>query len=121
MIEFLAPISARVARLWTDYTTARAVKIDHLDGDISAITPIRSVQRGTITIANGSSSNTATISAVTTGKTSMKLLGSRCGSTVVTFTDALAEVDLTNSTTVTASRNGATGSLTVRYECTEYK
>ena len=121
MIEFLAGIASRVRTLATDYTTARAAKLDYLTGPISGISPINSIQHGSIAIANGASSNTATITAVTTAKTQLALLGARYGGTVTAFTDAGVALTLTNSTTITAERNGTTGTITVRFCATEFK
>jgi len=79
---------------------------------------IKSIQRGTITIANSSTSNTATITAVVTAKSIISLLGT--SSTETSAANLLARVELTNTTTVTATRGGTTGSVTVRYLAVEY-
>lgn len=85
---------------------------------------IKSIQRGTIavTLATGVGSNTATITAVTTSKSSINFLGA-------TVNAALglpigARVALTNGTTVTADAYGGNGTsgpiVTVGYEVVEY-
>lgn len=121
MLPILLPLAARVNTLLTRISSTRAALLDNLDEAISAISPIQSIQEGTITIANGSTSGTATITSVTTGKTALHLLGIRCNSSVTTFTDYGAEISLTNSTTVTANRNGGTGQLVIRFRAVTYK
>lgn len=78
---------------------------------------IESIQRGTI-LGSGSS-NTATITAVDVTKTMTSYLGTRSGSTVVA--QVLCTLELSNSTTVTATRPNSTSSLTVSYEVIEFK
>lgn len=79
---------------------------------------IKSIQRGTITIAGSSTSNTATITSVNTAKSIISLLGT--ASTETSTANVLAHVALTNATTVTATRGGSTGSLVVGYQVVEY-
>lgn len=94
----------------------------------SFFTAIKSIQTGTIVIATGSTSNTATITSVTTTKSVLTLLGmqssdsmsfgssgSAPGSTIGTLT-------LTDATTVTFARNNSTGSrtLTAAFQVVEY-
>lgn len=79
---------------------------------------IKSVQRGTITIANGTVSNTATIPAVNTAKSSLTYLGAQF--TAIAVTDYRARLALTNGTTVTATRIGNTDAITVGYEVVEW-
>jgi len=83
--------------------------------------PIKSIQRGTITISSGAVSNTATISSVTTSKTQLNFLGSSTTADLSLYL-AFTRVTLTNSTTVTATRGGAGGhdTTTVSYEVIEY-
>lgn len=80
---------------------------------------IASVQRGTITIGSGASSNTATIAAVNLDHSRVVYLGN---DTTLDQTDsAFARVALTNSTTVTATRGLSSASDTVvSYEVVEY-
>ena len=79
---------------------------------------IKSVQRGTITIADqAGTSGTATVSAVNTAKACLHYLGSNCTSTSIA---ALFRLALTNATTVTATRNIQSGESTVSWELTEY-
>jgi len=79
---------------------------------------IKSVQRGTITVPSNSSSATATITAVDTSKSMMNYLGF-AGGGVSTY-DLWPRIALTNSTTVTASRTGASFSSSVSYEVIEF-
>lgn len=72
--------------------------------------PIKSIQRGTITLTTTATSATATITAVTTGKTMINFLGTRG---MDSDADSNGETQpavhfctlvLTNSTTITAAR-----------------
>jgi hypothetical protein len=75
---------------------------------------IKSIQRGLITISTSDSSATATISAVNTSKTELRFLGaSNTGTT-------LARIELTNSTTITATRIGFNQTNIVSWELTEW-
>ena len=81
-------------------------------------TTIRSIQRGVI-LMNGTTTATATISAVTTSKTELRLLGFRPQST--NQIDAtLGILQLTNSTTITATRDTTSGSTNISWELTEW-
>lgn len=71
---------------------------------------IKSIQRGVITIASGTSTATATISAVVTGKSRLTWLG---GLGIVNSTEAgIPRLALTNSTTITATTRGNAASGT---------
>ncbi len=81
---------------------------------------IKSINRGNIVIASGSTSNTATITAVNTGKTASNFLGCY-SSTSVSFATNYGTITLTNSTTATAARGASTtDTLTVSYEAIEF-
>lgn len=79
---------------------------------------IKSIQRGTITIANAASSKTATITSVDTTKALIFSLGAESTETSVANTNV--RLALTNATTVTAERGGTTGSVEVGYQVVEY-
>jgi hypothetical protein len=82
---------------------------------------IRRIQTGTIAITDTNASNTATITAVNTAKSAVIYLGNI--SDVNVTTDRRSEIPrlaLTNSTTVTATRVGTGGAITVGYEVVEY-
>jgi hypothetical protein len=81
---------------------------------------IRSIQRGTIAIAAGATSNTATISAVDEANTRLVFLGVNSTGEGVAR-EVCCRVALTNATTVTATVN-TTGAnnRTVSYEVIEY-
>ena len=80
---------------------------------------IKSIQRGTVSIANTASQNTATLAtAVNTSKASINYLGT--STTASAATDYMATLFLTNSTTVTVTRNGSSGGVTVSYEVVEF-
>lgn len=83
---------------------------------------IRSVQAGTIAVGAGTTSQTATIAAVDLANTMLLFsITSQAG----TFSDprnAWARLELTNSTTLTASINADAGySTTVGYRVVEYR
>lgn len=82
---------------------------------------VKSIQRGVISIAAANLSGTATISAVTTGKTELRLLGSRSADNGGLSGLGFCTVVLTNSTTITANRDlsGAAGA-SVSWELTEF-
>lgn len=78
----------------------------------------KSVQRGVITIANAAGSGTATVAAVNTAKTELRHDGQN--SAQAAQAEALATLVLTNSTTITATRAGTSGSTPVSWELTEW-
>ena len=73
----------------------------------AAGSPIKSIQNVSITIATSSSSNTATISSVDTSKAQIAY-GGVTGGGSTEIRSALVDLVLTNATTVTATRSGAT-------------
>lgn len=78
---------------------------------------IKSIQRGTIAIASGTS-NTATITSVDTAKSILFKLGEY--STETGINNVLTALALTNATTITATRGSSTGTTTVGYQVVEY-
>jgi hypothetical protein len=99
-----------------------------IDTFIAPVTsPIKSIQRGTITIAASATTGTATITSVDTAKSMCLFLGF---TTTWDFASAdnwrasrlFPRVALTNGTTVTATRNSSdsTATVTVSYEVIEY-
>ena len=81
--------------------------------------PIKSTQRGVISIPNGSATATATISAVITSKTQLRTMGGsglNSGGYLI-----VPRVELTNSTTITAVCSFVVaGNAQVGWELTEY-
>jgi len=82
--------------------------------------PIKSIQRGTITISNAAVTATATISSVTTSKTQLNYLGTSTNNAGLIY--SLVRIALTSSTVITATRgNDTSGSdAIVSYEVIEY-
>ena len=79
---------------------------------------IKSIQRGTITIADmGGLSGTATVSAVNTAKACLHHLGSN---STAASPGAIFRIALTNATTVTATRSTQIGENNVSWELVEY-
>jgi hypothetical protein len=83
---------------------------------------IRSIQRGTIAISSGASSNTATITAVTTANTMLLYNGnSSDDASGDNPSRAQARITLTNSTTITATRGATTNNIpAVNYSAVEF-
>lgn len=80
----------------------------------------KSVSRGQITIAASTNSQTATIPAVNTAKTEVRYLGNSGNGGTSNYD--MACVELTNSTTLTATRQASTtgASVILKYELTEW-
>ena len=87
----------------------------HWSSAAVATTYVNSVQYFSITIASGSTSNTATISSVGSG--AFIIFGGVTTSSSLSAAQALARVTLTNSTTVTATRNSGTSNSVTVYGC----
>lgn len=82
---------------------------------------IKSVQRGTMTIASLATTATAAISAVNTAKSELRFLGCFGTDTSGTPGNSVAHVVLTSGTVVTATRYNNTASIvTVSFEVTEF-
>lgn len=78
-----------------------------------------SVQRGEIFMQNAATSNTATISSVTTSRSFVNSLGDNA-TTTSSIASVLSTDSLTNATTVTATRGVTTGGATSTYQVTEF-
>ncbi len=89
-----------------------------MSSGVSAGLSIKNIQRGTILIGSGSSSNTATITAVNVAKSELHFLGQTTGNDAARNR---GRIDLTNSTTVTytAAITTTTG-IEVSFEVIEY-
>lgn len=87
----------------------------------AAGSPIKSIQNVSITIATSASSNTATISSVDTNKAVVYFHGQENGD-ATDIRQGMARLDLTNATTVTATRAGSSSSrtLTVKAQVVEF-
>lgn len=92
---------------------------------------IKSIQRGTVTVDTGqTATETATITAVNTAKSELRILGwsagdnSAFGSTTTASPGTVfPRIALTNSTTVTINTNatmGSGGNTIMSFEVTEY-
>lgn len=93
-----------------------ATQAGRLDAAISTrLGAITAIQRGTIAIANPSFSGTATITAAVVARAELRNLGTSNGSG-----STLTRIALTNTTTVTATRELNTGDTTQAFEVTEY-
>ena len=97
-------------------------RLNYLDDEVtSRLGAINATGRGTISIADGSSSATATITTVVTARTMVRHMGAVSNDTTVSQT--MTRIELTNATTITAAVQGAGSGgrvLTVGYEYTEF-
>ena len=83
---------------------------------------VESVQHGTITIGSGSTSGTATITSVDLTRSAVIYLGTTTTSTTTLLRTLYPRIDLTNATTVTATRaSSSTAVLTVGYCVVQFK
>ncbi len=81
---------------------------------------IKSIQRGVLTIDSYAKSKTATISAVTTGKTMVSLLGFTTNASTAGPRECSPRIELTNSTTITASVYTEGSLVEVGWEAIEF-
>ena len=80
---------------------------------------IKSIQRGVISLAGVNLTATATITAVDTSKTELRLLGQDSNVNTANFDYVLAHIVLTNTTTITATRVTGSGTNVISWELTE--
>jgi hypothetical protein len=112
-------ISTRAAA--SDWSPALATELGGLDTSIAAIptTPINSILYYTVTIADGGTTGTRSITSVTAAKSALLYLGSTCTGTL---TGAhFGWLALTSGTLVTATRAGSAGTLTIGFCVVEFK
>lgn len=83
---------------------------------------VKSVQRGTVSIAASSSSGTATVTSVDTSKSVLRFLNFTSGWSATVEGFRVPRITLTNATTITATRAYAVTDETVviSWELTEY-
>lgn len=110
----------------TDATTVTATRnavsnTTVLKGTVIEFKPayIKSINRGNIALT-GVNTNTATITAVNTSKSIASYLGYSTTDATEVFQENYNSIVLTNTTTVTASNNTATTTLTASYEIVEF-
>lgn len=97
-----------------ELTAARAALLSNLDAAVSGrLGAINSIQTGAIGITATNTTQTATVTAVNTSRYLLLNLGASTGSSVEVNT--YARIALTNSTTITATREGTTLAVTVQY------
>lgn len=85
-------------------------------------TSIKSIQRGTITVASATSA-TATITSVDTAKSELRMLGETMSTaaSIGALATNFVRISLTNATTITATRISAAADATiVSWELTEW-
>lgn len=81
--------------------------------------PMQTIQRGTIAIAGGSSSNTASITSVDTTRSVVVFLGFSTDNNA-NGGDGFGRLTLTNATTVTANRGNTNNNCTVSFEVWQF-
>ncbi len=81
---------------------------------------IKSLNRGTISLSSGNTSNTATVTAVNINKSLLNFQYFSTDNSTVNQDDNASACILTNSTTITASRIASTGNVVVAYELVEF-
>jgi len=91
------------------------VTVVEFDGSV-----VDSIQQGTITVGDLSSSNTDTITSVNTSRSVVLYNGQTTTRTSLPTTDTVASLSLTNSTTITATTRGSSLSATVGYTVIEF-
>lgn len=107
---------AVTARTWVEGELATAAKLNTVRDDLlelDALAGFNDTQRGTITIANGSSTGTATITAVSP-RAQLRHLGQ-----ISSTGQQLTYMVLTNSTTITATRQTTADGMVVSYEISD--
>lgn len=120
MFPVLLPLLAQANTLLSRLTAARATKLDNLDAAISTISPIASVQYGTISMAGSALSATATIATVGS-KAVLHLLGTNRNSVASSVGAGEVQITLTNPTTVTATRWEGGGIVWASFCVVNYK
>ncbi len=128
MMEALLGFFRRQVGLRTDVASTTGSTLARLAYLINK-SPIKSIQRGTISLGKTQITRTATISAVATGKTMLNMLGVEAVSSweiSETWSFAhtghqFARISLTNSTEVTVARAGTHDKeMIVSYEVIEF-
>jgi len=120
-----AAISSRAAAATAvsnaDLTSTRIAKIDQLDATISSrMGGVKSIQRGTVVIAQNGLTGTATLTAVTLGKSILTVLGASIVAADPKGSEHTARLELSNSTTITATRGKVGEALTVGWQVIEF-
>lgn len=105
-------------------SSGNTLQLTGIQARIQGGSVVKTIQRGTITMTTTTTSSTGSISAVDESKSVVELLGfSSSSSSDSDVTDLLPRLDLTNSTTVTATRGHNTslnGTLSINFQVTEY-
>lgn len=124
-------------RAWTRVTLTNATTVTATKNDATDTSTVgfevaefyagvlnSAVQRGTITVAAASTSNTAAITSVTTAKALLMFLGMSADATAAAGgvqEHVFTRLTLTNATTVTATRTNSIGNIVVSYQVAEFK
>ena len=90
------------------------------ESGIGGLVPIKSIQHGEIALAAGVTSNTDTITTVTTANSIVVMTGVGGYSGTCNSDDVMFKVVLTNATTVTATRHADAGAISAGYMVIEF-
>lgn len=115
-MELTSATTVTATRSGTTGTVNLTGYVVQLRGDVLA-----NVQRGTITISATATSNTATVTSVDLARSAVMWCG--ISTTNTGASDAINNavlLDLTDPTTITASRTGSTGDVTISYFLLEF-
>lgn len=80
--------------------------------------PIKSIQTGTVTINGGNTSDSASITAVSTSKSFV--IHNGCYGSNTALADFMCSLALSSSTTVTATRSGVANTTTAAFTVVEF-
>jgi hypothetical protein len=108
----------------TTITVTRQSITNNLDASYEVIEflpcVLKSIQRGPITINNGSGTSTATITAVDPNKSLLMWLGTQVQNVSGNANDTYNRLNSTNATTITVTRSGSTNANVTAYQVLEY-
>ena len=122
MIGIISDSWNKLKRLWDDYTTARAVKLDNLDATVSSrmgSTAINSIQQGVLTWNDVTQKN-VTITAVTLAK-SMVIVSNYSESTLVATGFVRAQLTTTTNLELYIGITDAPNNISVAWKVVEFK
>lgn len=128
--KLISETSLQLKRLWNEQdgffdVTSLIGFMAFGDGTVGTPSPapagiVESVEQVSISIAAAATSNTATISSVTTSR-SIVIFNGTTNDTTSDSSGQFCRLDLTNSTTVTATRTNSTGNLVVKGFVIQFK
>lgn len=82
---------------------------------------VKSIQSGTIVLANGVASNTSTLPSAVVVANAVVIYGGQTSGVTAQSASAMAKLVLTNTTTVTATRISTTNAMTISFTVIEFE